>query len=164
MSPPQSATTPTTTTEPTEQQQTYLEVWGDTVNGRHLAISVLVGSVVGASTLLAAQALFERVVSEPSLAQAYSLLVGIAACLLAGVVCGIFIKPKRIVALAAADAESIDGVITMMSEQRQGLGTLADIPEQSQQELRELGLYDHFATAEAEQAPASNAPKDGGRA
>ena len=82
MSPPQPATTPTTTTEPTEQQ-TYLEVWGDTVNGRHLAISVAVGSVVGASALLAAQALFERVVSEPSLAQAYSLLVGIAACLLA---------------------------------------------------------------------------------
>lgn len=71
MSPPQPATTPTTTTEPTEQQ-TYLEVWGDTVNGRHLAISVAVGSVVGASALLAAQALFERVVSEPSLAQAYS--------------------------------------------------------------------------------------------
>ena len=173
MSPPQPATTPTTTTEPTEQQ-TYLEVWGDTVNGRHLAISVAVGSVVGASALLAAQALFERVVSEPSLAQAYSLLVGIAACLLAGVVCGIFIKPKRIVALAAADAESIDGVITTMSEQRQGLGTLADIPEQSRQELRELGLYDHFAAAEAEHAQASktspsktspsNTPKDGGRA
>ena len=173
MSPPQSATTPTTTTAPTDQQ-TYLEVWGDTVNGRHLAISVAVGSVVGASALLAAQSLFERVVNEPSLAQAYSLLVGIAACLLAGVVCGIFIKPKRIVALAAADAESIDGVITTMSEQRQGLGTLADIPEQSRQELRELGLYDHFAAAEAEHAQASktspsktspsNPPKYGGRA
>lgn len=63
----------------------------------------------------------------------------------------------------------IDGVITTMSEQRQGLGTLADIPEQSRQELRELGLYDHFAAAEAEHAQASktspsNPPKGGGRA
>ena len=32
------------------------DLWGDTVNGRHLAISVAVGSVVGASALLAAQA------------------------------------------------------------------------------------------------------------
>ena len=88
------------TTEPTEQQ-TYLEVWGDTVNGRHLAISVAVGSVVGAF----GPSRGPGTVSNGSSAnrrwpQAYSLLVGIAACLLAGVVCGIFIKPKRIVALA----------------------------------------------------------------
>ncbi|MCJ0903653.1 hypothetical protein [Rhodococcus sp. ARC_M6] len=150
MAEPQSATTPTTPPDDgATAKETYLEVWGDTVNGRHLAIAVVVGSVIGASALLAAQAFFERVVSEASLAQAYSLLVGIAACLVAGIICGIFIKPKRIVALAAADVESIDGVITMMSEQRQGLGTLADIPEQSQKELHELGLYEHFAAAEA---------------
>ena len=150
MAEPQSATTPTTPPDDgATAPETYLEVWGDTVNGRHLAIAVVVGSVIGASALLAAQAFFERVVSEASLAQAYSLLVGIAACLVAGIICGIFIKPKRIVALAAADVESIDGVITMMSEQRQGLGTLADIPEQSQKELHELGLYEHFAAAEA---------------
>ncbi|MDV8066536.1 hypothetical protein R4P64_08460 [Rhodococcus sp. IEGM 1366] len=146
----QSATTPTTPPDDgVSETKPYLEVWGDTVDGRHLAISVVVGSVVGASALLAAQAFFERVVSQASLAEAYSLLVGIAACLVAGVVCGIFIKPKRIVALAAADAESIDGVITMMAEQRQGLGALADIPEQSRQELHELGLYEYFAAAEA---------------
>ncbi|WP_024793385.1 hypothetical protein [Tomitella biformata] len=137
----------------------YLEVWGDTVVGKSLGISVLIGSVMGAAALLGATALFERVVADPALANAYSLLVGIVACLLAGVVCGSFIKPSRIVELAAPDPAAIDEVIEVMREQRHGLGVLADIPEAARAELKELGLYEHFAAAEAKDQAEEDAQK-----
>lgn len=137
----------------------YLEVWGDTVVGKSLGISVLIGSVMGAAALLGAQALFDRVVADAALANAYSLLAGIAACLVAGVVCGSFIKPSRIVELAAPDPAAIDEVIEVMREEHHGLGVLADIPAAAQAELKELGLYDQFAAAEAQdRADAQSGP------
>lgn len=128
----------------------YLEVWGDTVVGKSLGLSVLIGGAMGAAALLGAKALFQRVVSDPALANAYSLLVGIAACLVAGVVCGSFIKPSRNVELASADPAAIDEVIEEMRGHRHGLGELAGIPEAARAELKELGLYEHFAAAEAQ--------------
>jgi hypothetical protein len=131
----------------------YLEVWGDTVMGRHLAISVLVGSVLSVGALLIATEVFNSFVDNGSLAEAYALLIGIAFCIVSGVICGKLFSPKRIVATDASQGDAIGDVIRILKEERQGLGTVADLPAATVKELKELDLYDRFADAEENSAP-----------
>ncbi|OZE01685.1 hypothetical protein CH249_19300 [Rhodococcus sp. 05-2255-3B1] len=133
----------------------YLEVWGDTVVGRHLAISVLVGSVLSVAALLIATEVFTSFVDNESLAEAYALLVGIAFCIVSGVICGKLFRPKRIIATDASEGDAVGDVIQILKDERQGLGTVADLPAATVKELKELDLYDRFVAAEGEPAPAT---------
>ncbi|MFC8178848.1 hypothetical protein ACFULT_08255 [Rhodococcus sp. NPDC057297] len=133
----------------------YLEVWGDTVVGRHLAISVLVGGVLSVAALLVATALFTPYVDNRSLAEAYALLVGIAFCIISGVICGRLFRPKRIIATDASEGDAVGDVIRILKEERQGLGTVTDLPATTVRELEELDLYDRFVAAEGGPAAAA---------
>lgn len=134
----------------TESQDSprYLEVWGDTVTGRDLALSVVIGVVVSVSAFLGARALFARIVSEPSLAEAYSLLVGIGACVVAGVICGALFKPKRRTAVQASEGDAVGEVIAELQAENHGLGSVDDLPAATVAELKDLDLYDRFRAAE----------------
>jgi len=136
--------------DPKPAKPRYLEVWGDTVVGRDLAFAVLIGTGFSALALFGAQALFARIVANPSPADAYALLVGIAACVIAGVICGKLFAPKRKVVVAASDAHQVDEVLAALADERQGLGHVADLPKQTADELRELGLYERFEAAEGD--------------
>lgn len=133
-------------TEPTKPR--YLEVWGDTVTGRHLGLSVITGVVVSLGAYLAAHAYLSRVVAETSLAEAYSLLVGIGACVVAGVISGKLFPPKRRIVVEAAEGDSVGEVIAALSAERGGLGSVDDLPEATVRELKDLDLYDRFREAE----------------
>ncbi|MDF3305547.1 hypothetical protein P3H15_10990 [Rhodococcus sp. T2V] len=136
---------------PTDDQTSrprYLEVWGDTVAGRDLAVSVVIGIVVSVCALLGATAFFHSFVTDSSLADAYALLVGIAACLVAGVVSGKLFRPKRNIAVDSSEGDKVGDVIRVLQEERQGLGSVSDLPAQTVQELKDLDLYDRFAEAE----------------
>ncbi|MEN0138576.1 MAG: hypothetical protein AAGC80_25710 [Rhodococcus sp. (in: high G+C Gram-positive bacteria)] len=138
---------------PTEDQSPpprYLEVWGDTVAGRDLALSVVIGIVVSVCALLGATAFFNSFVTDSSLAEAYALLVGIAACLVAGVVSGKLFRPKRNIAIDSSEGDTVGDVIRVLQEERQGLGSVADLPAQTVRELKDLDLYDRFAEAESQ--------------
>ena len=126
----------------------YLEVWGDTVTGRHLALSVVIGVAVALGAYLSANAYFSRVVGEEALAGAYSLLVGIGACVVAGVICGKLFPPKRRIVTEAAEGDSVGDVIAVLSAERGGLGSVDDLPEATVRELKDLDLYDRFRQAE----------------
>ncbi|GAA1677238.1 hypothetical protein MMUR_21140 [Mycolicibacterium murale] len=133
-------------TEPTQPR--YLEVWGDTVTARHLGLSVIIGVVVSLGAYLAAHAYLSRVVTETSLAEAYSLLVGIGACVVAGVISGKLFPPKRRIVVEAAEGDSVAEVIATLSAERGGLGSVEDLPEATVRELKDLDLYDRFREAE----------------
>ena len=128
----------------------YLEVWGDTVVGRDLAVSVVIGIVVSVCALLGATALFNSFVTDSSLAEAYALLVGIAACLVAGVVSGKLFRPKRNIAVDSSEGDKVGDVIRVLQEERQGLGSVGDLPAQTVRELKDLDLYDRFVEAETQ--------------
>ncbi|HEY5854161.1 MAG TPA: hypothetical protein VIW24_08955 [Aldersonia sp.] len=148
-SPPTLDTTmPAAPSDPQPAKPRYLEVWGDTVVGRDLALAVLIGTGFSALALFGAKTLFGRIVANPSLADAYALLVGIAACIVAGVISGKLFAPKRKVVVAASDAHQVDEVLAVLADERQGLGHVADLPAQTADELRDLGLYDRFRAAE----------------
>jgi multidrug transporter EmrE-like cation transporter len=145
---------PDNSTEPKKPQ--YLEVWGDTVTGRHLGLSVIIGVAVALGAYLAANVFFSRTVEEEALAGAYSLLVGIGACVVGGVVCGKLFPPKRRIVTEAAEGDSVGDVIEVLRAERGGLGSVDDLPEPTVRELKDLNLYDRFKAAER---PTEEPPK-----
>ncbi|MFI5717872.1 hypothetical protein [Nocardia sp. NPDC051750] len=138
----------TTPADPGGEHPQYLEVWGDTVVGRHLAVSVVIGVGVSLAALLLSNWAFSSFVTNDSLADAYALLVGIAGCVIAGLICGRLFRPKRIVVTDVTEDAAVGEVINTLREERQGLGSLDELPEHTRRELDELGLHERFAQAE----------------
>lgn len=131
-------------------KRTYLEVWGDTVDGRHLLYSILIGVGLGTPAYLLAAWLFGQADSiDPALSKSYALLVGLGACVLTGVVNAKLFPPKRI--LVDADDEPGSREVAMDSiEQEFGpLGDPDELPPAVLREVRELGIYDDLASQHA---------------
>ncbi|WP_280421424.1 hypothetical protein [Nocardia carnea] len=145
-----------TATAPAGEHPQYLEVWGDTVVGRHLAVSVVIGVGLSLAALLLSNWAFSSFVTNESLADAYALLVGIAGCVVAGVICGRLFRPKRIVVTDASEDAAVGEVIATLREERQGLGSLDDLPDHTRRELDDLGLRPRFAAAERENTEAAS--------
>lgn len=81
-----------------ENKKILTEVWGDTVNIRELAVSIILGVVFTMVFYLIGRKIFLSVGSiEGSLAKGYALFIGIAGCFIAAVISAKCFKPKRIV-------------------------------------------------------------------
>lgn len=131
------------------------DVWNDTVDTRHLALSLLISIPICAGCFLLANALFVQWVATPQIARAYAMLVGLAGCVVSGAICSALFKPKRTIVEEATDATALQEVITELRADIGGLGKLADLPPHTVAELRSLGLYELFRDAEAEDARAA---------
>ena len=79
--------------ETTEYQ--LVEIWGDTVDTRHLAWSVVLGIAISYGAFAIANRVLAAYVPDAAMARAYAMLVGLAGCLIAGAVCAKLFKPKR---------------------------------------------------------------------
>jgi len=80
------------------EKKKYTEVWGDRVILRELAIACLLGIVLTMSFFIIGQRIFHSMESlDKSLADGYALIVGVAGCILSGVISAKLFKPKRIV-------------------------------------------------------------------
>lgn len=132
-----------------------VEVWGDTVDTRHLAWSIAIGLGVSLAGFLIARRLLVSAVATPELARAYAMLAGLAGCVLSGVICARIFPPKREVVEgdAVVDPTWRMEVLARLAEEHGGLGKLADLPPVVVAEMKELGLYDLFAAHE-KNAPA----------
>lgn len=85
-------------TDRKENQKVLTEVWGDTVNIRELAISIILGVVFTMVFYVVGRKIFLSVGSiEESLAKGYALFIGIAGCFIAAAISAKCFKPKRIV-------------------------------------------------------------------
>lgn len=129
------------------KQQLY-EVWGDTVDSRHLGYSILIGAVVSLSAFFIAQHLLLSWVASAQMARAYAMLVGILGCLVAGAISACLFKPKRIVVEHQADPAQRAQLLQELKEEFGDLGRLADLPACAVAELKEMDLYDLFAAEE----------------
>lgn len=80
------------------EEAKYTEVWGDTVILKELVYACIIGVVLTMGMFFVGQSIFSKMDNlEPSLANGYSLLVGVAGCLVSGAVSAKLFKPKRIV-------------------------------------------------------------------
>lgn len=128
------------------------EVWGDTVDGRHLIYAIAVGAVVSLSAFFIAKHLLVGWVASEQMARAYAMLVGIVGCLLGGTLSAVLFKPKRHVVEHQADPAWRAQVLIDLQNEFGDLGKMSDLPPETLAELREMDLYDLFADHEKAQA------------
>lgn len=129
--------------------QRLIEVWGDTADIWHLAWSIVIGGSVSLGGFLVATRILAGLVSSPELARAYAMLAGLVGCLVAGVLCAVLFSPKReVIEGEPADPSWREEVLASLAMEPGGLGSIADLPPAAVQELKELQLYDLFASSE----------------
>lgn len=135
------------------------EVWGDTVDLRHLAWSIAIGIGISVTGFFLASRWLATVVASQQLAHAYAMLAGLAGCVAAGVICARAFPPKREVTEqdTSTDPAWRREVLEELAAQPGGLGSVADLPPVVVQELKELKLYDLFVQ-NAQAAPAAVTP------
>ncbi|KAF1020872.1 MAG: hypothetical protein GAK30_02260 [Paracidovorax wautersii] len=123
------------------------EVWGDTVDLRHLAWSIVIGIGISVTGFLLASRWLASIVESRQLAHSYAMLAGLAGCVIAGVICARAFPPKRQVTEqdASTDPAWRREVLEDLAQQPGGLGRIADLPPVVVQELKELKLYELFA-------------------
>ncbi|PJO35344.1 hypothetical protein [Delftia acidovorans] len=123
------------------------EVWGDTVDLRHLAWAIAIGTGISVLGFYLASRWLATVVESRQLAHAYAMLAGLAGCVIAGVICARAFPPKREVTEldTSNDPEWRREVLEELARQPGGLGTVQDLPPAVVQELKELKLYELFA-------------------
>lgn len=128
-----------------------IEVWGDTVDSVHLGWAMAIGCAISLGAFLLANRILAGLVAAPEMARAYSMLVGLAGCLVSGAVCARLFPPKREVIDRAADPAWRETLMAELRSEPGGFGRLADLPAPTVAELKEMGLYDLFAAEEAAQ-------------
>jgi len=123
------------------------EVWGDTVDLRHLAWAIAIGTGISVLGFYLASRWLATVVESRQLAHAYAMLAGLAGCVIAGVICARAFPPKREVTEldTSNDPEWRREVLEELARQPGGLGTVQDLLPAVVQELKELKLYELFA-------------------
>lgn len=128
--------------------QEYLEVWGDTVTRSHLAGAMLIGAIVSLGAYFVTHAILREHVAQPEMAKAYAMLAGIAGCLVAGAICAVLFKPKRVVMESVGDPASRRAVLAQLAADTGGLGRLDALHPDVLAEMRALGLDTLFRDAE----------------
>lgn len=128
----------------------YAEVWGDTVDTVHLGWSVLIGVVVSFGAFELALRILQPLVAQAAMGRAYAMLVGLGGCLAAGAICARLFKPKRIVVEQEASDEGMRAeLIERLVAEAGPQGSIKMLPGYVAAEMKEVGLYDLFAGAEA---------------
>ncbi|MGO2451905.1 hypothetical protein [Pseudomonas taetrolens] len=135
------------------------EVWGDTVNSRHLVCAILIGAVISLGAFFLAQHILLGLVASAQMARAYAMLIGILGCLAGGAVSAALFKPKRIVVEHQADPAWRAEVLMDLQREFGDLGKISDLPPQVVAELREMDLLDLFVDHEKAQHTAAVTPQ-----
>lgn len=125
--------------QPTHDDESLAEVWGDTVDLGDLAKAIAIGAVVSLAAYLIAGRVFPAFVAAPDVARSYAMLVGLIGCVAGGAICARIFRPKRIVTEQAAvtlapagDDSDLEGSWSAEAE--------ATLPASVLAEMRELGL------------------------
>lgn len=125
-----------------KKKQKYNDVWGDTVVLKELFLSSLIGVVLTMSMFLIGRKIFTSMENvEPSLANGYALLVGVAGCIISATISAKLFKPKRKVE-EKMEVESIAHILEAaglnLDEEAE---YLANADEYIIKELENLELY-----------------------
>lgn len=124
-----------------------VEIWGDTADLGHLAWSMAIGLVVSLAGFLLANRVLASTVASPELARAYAMLAGLGGCVVSGVICALLFAPKReVVEGGAVDPRWREEVLAELAGEHGDLGSVDDLPPSVVREMKELEIYDLFAS------------------
>lgn len=124
------------------REENLLEIWGDTVDSRHLIGAIALGAGIAAPCYLIASWGFAQVTENPDVGRTYALLVGLAGCIIGAVISAMLFAPKRIVTETEGTAESRQAAMDTIEAEIGPLGDPELLPEIVQSELHQLGLFD----------------------
>lgn len=133
-----------------EQTYNLFEVWGDTIDARHLASAIAIGAAISLGAYVLTRWTLHLIIDDAHMVHAYSMLGGIIGCLAGGVVSAMLFKPKRTVVEELVDEQFRQAVLADLVKQYGHIGHIEDLSPEVADELRELGLYDMFAQAHTE--------------
>jgi hypothetical protein len=125
------------------------EIWGDVVDLRHLGLAIVIGAVVSVATFLIAVQVIASVVSVAAIGRAYAMLAGLVGCISSGVICARLFAPKREVVETVTDPRWRTEAMDELVKETGAIGSTADLPQTTIDEMKELGLYEDFASYEA---------------
>lgn len=126
-----------------------IEMWGDTVDSRHVGGAVAIGVGVAVPAYLVAAEVFTSFVDEEALGRSYALLTGLAGCLVAAVVCARLFKPKRVLVEAEGSQEARAAAFETIRREVGDIGDPALLSPAVQRELHQLNLYDALVAEHA---------------
>jgi multidrug transporter EmrE-like cation transporter len=136
------------------QNKMYADIWGDTVDLKHLAMGMLIGIVIGLSFYLAGITYLKANYPKLplNLTTAYALLVGIAGCLFAAVISAKLFPPKRVLNQGKFSDEDRMAVLNELQiDSAKEAEELKLVDADVAAEMKELQLYDLFAGKSASQ-------------
>ncbi|GHU08064.1 hypothetical protein FACS1894158_17060 [Betaproteobacteria bacterium] len=142
------------TAEQSKHDQLVLaEIWGDTVNMKHLFGAMLIGVVLGFSFywtgLQVVRSYYPNI--QASLSQAVALLVGIVGCLLAAVISAKLFPPKRSLTEQESTEEDRARILhELQVDITQEAADIKDMPQDILDEMRELQLDKLFQSSTSE--------------
>lgn len=122
------------------------EVWGDVVDLRQLGAAIVVGAAISLGTYFVAGRIFAATVEVVAVGRAYAMLAGLVGCVVSGIVCAKLFPPKREVIESAADPSWRAEAMEQLAAETGTIGRIEDVPPVVAQEMKELGLYDLFAS------------------
>ena len=131
----------------------YAEVWGDTVDLKHLAASTVIGIVLTMGGYVVGLQFFSAQADKisPALVKGYSLMVGVIGCVASGVICAILYKPKRVLVEKAQTADVAETLAALGMKPEEEAAALETVELAAKKELQDLGLLDTLARAQAKE-------------
>jgi hypothetical protein len=124
-----------------------VEVWQDVVSRKHLAISVVLGIILGMGGYLFGIWLIRAMnpAIKPDLLKGYALFFGVGGCLLAAIIACIWFKPKRVISEASAEKDQfLDALREQNIAVSDELAALKSLPLEIKRELEDVQLYDRL--------------------
>lgn len=137
---------------PDKEQNTPLaDIWGDTVNLRHLGGAMIIGIILGTLFYLAGLACIQKLRPDMvlSLQKAMGLVVGIVGCLLAAVISSRLFPPKRILTEEHFSPENRRRVLSELNvDMAREAEEMQHMPPEIIAEMKDLQIHDIFSHPE----------------
>lgn len=132
------------------EKKPYADVWGDTVDLKHLGIAMIIGIIISLSFYMFGlhylKANFPKLAAN--LMTAYALLIGISGCLLSAIVSAKLFKPKRkLNEEEFSEADRLAVLEELKIDREKEAAELETVGPQIIQEMKDLQIYDLFASS-----------------
>lgn len=139
-----------------QSNQQLVEVWGDTVDFRSMLFAIVIGAIVSIGVFLLAKEILVQQRVDAKLLNGYAMLIGMGGCLLAGMICSVLFKPKRVVISETQNSQQkTQEIIHEIVSADTTYTKIEHLPIDTQKELELLGLKELFVTVEKNIPPKS---------
>ncbi len=133
--------------EKEKNKKMYADIWGDTVDLKHLAIAIIIGIAISLTAFLIGFNIIKQMRPDMvlPLQKAMGLIVGIFGCIVSAIICAKLFPPKRTFSEQEFTAEDRERMITELNiDPEEELEAINAMSDSTKEEMQELEIYDMF--------------------